>query len=109
MQGYPYSHENPYNGTAGPAIEKFNDMVRPKTDIHRVCILILYNIFRKRRVILLSLMFRNNYRDIGKNRTKSECWSLQASLTRQRIVIYQRLTRTKYTEKCSPVKEDHCL
>ena len=34
--GYPYSHENPSNRTSGPAIEKFNEMVRAETDIHRV-------------------------------------------------------------------------
>ena len=35
--GYPYSHENPMNRTSGPAIEKFNDIVRAETGIHRVC------------------------------------------------------------------------
>ncbi|KAK3084299.1 hypothetical protein FSP39_011259 [Pinctada imbricata] len=36
MGGYPYSHENPNKSEVGPAIEKFNNMVKSKTDIHRV-------------------------------------------------------------------------
>ena len=57
MQGYPYSHENPQNVPAWPAIEKFNDMVRAKYDIHRVCFQILYDIYKNRSFILFAKMF----------------------------------------------------
>ncbi|KAK3096773.1 hypothetical protein FSP39_003140 [Pinctada imbricata] len=36
MGGYPYSLENPLNRPGGPAIAKFNDMIRGQDNIHRV-------------------------------------------------------------------------
>ena len=63
MQGYPYSHENPQNAPAWPAIEKFNDIVKAKNDIHRVLFQKLYNIYRYRSFTLFSKCFKHNYRD----------------------------------------------